>query len=244
MAINPVNKGLINAYQKTNALTPAQANPENQGKRAHGNPELPVQASEKAVEVHQSRTTLRQAQQADLVAHLFSNPEQTSHKALKITFQEAIDKLNEILTQELGQTEFKPISDEALQAQGGLEYWSPENTAKRIVDGSTAMLAAFQKANPNLEGEALINRFMDVIGNGITQGFDQAKGVLGDLNVLEGEVADNIEQTFQLVQQGLQAFKENYLNPETETAETEPLTSSSEATEVSENPEKSSDSSG
>lgn len=240
MAINPVNKGLINAYQQTNTLTPSQANPENQGKRAHGNPELPEQASEKAVEVHQSRATLRQAQQADLVAHLFGDSEQTSNKALKITFQETIDKLNEILTAELGQTEFEPISEEALQSQGGMEYWSPENTAKRIVDGSTAMLAAFQKANPDLEGEELINRFIDVIGNGITQGFDQAKGVLGDLNVLEGEVADNIEQTFQLVQQGLQAFKENYLNPETEATET--LESSSESEEVTAGTEKTSSS--
>lgn len=215
MAIDSINSNAINAYRKERGAAPDTANPDNNGRRVHGQPEMPAQASDKAHAAHEARTTLRQEQQASLIQHLFGNPETASQNALKITFQEAIDKLNEILSAELGQAQTPPISEENLQAQGGMDYWSPENTAKRIVDGSTAMLEAFQKANPDLKGEALINRFLDVIGDGITQGFDSAKGILGDMKVLEGDIASNIDKTYELVQKGLDEFKAHFLGTAT-----------------------------
>ncbi|MDG6773196.1 DUF5610 domain-containing protein [Thiomicrorhabdus sp. ZW0627] len=226
MAIQTLNSGPLSAYQKLVNQDMEQADKSNQGKRTLGQPDLPEQASEKASQAHQSQMSARLERQASLVQHLFGTPEKATENSMKITFQEVIDKLNEILSAGLGQTEDAPapISEEALQAQGGMEYWSPENTAKRIVDGSTAFLAGFQAAHPELEGEELINRFLDVIGGGISQGFDQAKGILGDMKVLEGEVESNIDLTYKAVQDGLTAFKNQYLGiseEESESTETE-----------------------
>ncbi|HIE39890.1 MAG TPA: hypothetical protein EYP76_00465 [Thiomicrorhabdus sp.] len=166
---------------------------------------------------------LKTAQQASLIAHLFGDGQSINENTLKLTYQAAIEQLNEVLSAELNQTEeaTAPISAETLKQQGGMEYWTPENTAQRIVEGSTAFFSAFQAANPELEGEALVDRFIEVIGGGVSKGFEEAKGLLGDLDVLEGSIADNIEKTYTLVQEGFQNFRNQYLA----TNNTEPLSS-------------------
>ncbi|WP_319557466.1 DUF5610 domain-containing protein [Thiomicrorhabdus sp.] len=152
--------------------------------------------------------------QASLVEHLFADPQNAKQNALKITYQSAIEKLNEQLSADLGlDPQAEPlISQKRLEEQGGMDYWSPENTAGRIVQGSTAFLGAFQNAHPELEGDALIERFVEVIGGGIEQGFAEAKGFLGDLNVYEGSIADTVEQTYQEVQKLLSEFKETHMS--------------------------------
>ncbi len=227
MAVEMNNLSSIQAYQKSAGLE--NANPDNHGRRALGQPSQANQAREthqtnqpdlpEKASMQATQMTIRTERQASLVAHLFGDGTSASADSLKLTFQAAMEKLNEVLSAEFGVAEggAAPISEEALKAQGGMEYWTPENTAKRIVDGSTAFLAGFQAANPELEGEALMDRFIEVVGGGITQGFDEAKGLLGDLDVLKGDIADNIESTFKLVQDGLQNFRNQYLGI-TETA--------------------------
>ena len=106
--------------------------------------------------------------------------------------------------------------NEALQASGvennvedtyesGVDF-SPEATAERIVSFSTQFLGAFREQNPDMSKEESLNAFVDIISSGIDQGFDEAKEVLGGLNVLAGEVSENIDKTYELVQTGLQAF--------------------------------------
>ena len=120
--------------------------------------------------------------------------------------------------------------NEALQASGvessvedayesGLDF-SPEATAERIVSFSTQFLGAFREQNPDMSEEESLNAFMDVIGSGIDQGFGEAKDILGSLNVLEGEVSDTIDTTYDLVQKGLQAFVDS-LNEKEEESTTE-----------------------
>ncbi len=41
---------------------------------------------------------------------------------------------------------------------------------------------------------------------GIDQGFSEARDVLGGLKVLEGEIADNIDKTYEIIQKGLEDF--------------------------------------
>ena len=220
MAIDTKNLGSIQAYQKLAGLAPEQANPNNNGKRVHGQPEMPEQAS-----VQTSQMTIRNERQASLVAHLFGDGQTAETNSLKLTFQAAIEKINEVLMAEMpqpaeGETQTAPITEEAIKEQGGMEYWTPENTAKRIVDGATAFISGFQAAHPELEGEELINKFLEVVGGGVTQGFDEAKGILGDLDVLKGNIADNIATTFQLVQDGMQSFKNQFLGITDSLAET------------------------
>jgi hypothetical protein len=239
MAVEINNASPIQAYQNSAGLD--KTNPENQGRRALGQPiqanpasetnqakqpELPEKASLEA-----TQATMRTERQASLVTHLFGDGTSVTTDSLKLTFQAAMEKINEVLSAEYGIAEgdTAPISEETLKTQGGMEYWTPENTAKRIVDGSTAFLAGFQAANPDLEGEALINRFLEVVGGGITQGFDEAKGLLGDLDVLKGSIADNIESTYKLVQTGLQDFRDQFLGI-TETAASDPVSAADDET--------------
>lgn len=189
-------------------------------KTASERPDSAGAAEQSSISANQM--TIRNERQASLVAHLFGNGASAASSSLKITYQAAIEKLNEVLSADLNTAEgaAAPISEEALKEQGGMEYWTPENTAKRIIEGSSAFLSGFQSAHPELEGEALIDRFMDVIGGGISQGFTEAKGILGDLDVLKGDIADNIESTYSLVQDGLQAFRNQYLGlPDTAATE-------------------------
>jgi len=221
MAIDINKSNSIQAYQNSARLE--NANPNNQGKPALGflnqvkqanQTELPEQPS-----VQASQSSMRTERQASLVAHLFGDGKSANESSLKLTFQAAIEKLNEVLSAEFNieDSAAAPISEETLKQQGGMEYWTPENTAKRIVDGSTAFLAGFQAAHPELEGEALMDRFMEVVGGGVTQGFDEAKGLLGDLDVLKGGIEENIAKTYTLVQEGFQNFRNQYLGI-TETA--------------------------
>ncbi len=200
MAIDINSNNPIQAYQNT--ANQAVANPK---------PVNPDDLSDKTET--SSLSTMKTEQQASLIAHLFGDGKSVNESSLKLTFQAAIEKLNEILSAEFGLAEgaTAPISEETLQQQGGMEYWTPENTAQRIVDGSTAFFSAFQSANPDLEGEALIDRFIEVVGGGVTQGFEEAKGLLGDMKVLEGSIADNIDKTYALVQEGFQNFRNQYL---------------------------------
>lgn len=214
MAIDINKANPIQAYQNNANLSPVNQNDKSK----------PVDPTEP--KTPSTSSELKTAQQASLIAHLFGDGQSTNENSLKLTYQAAIEQLNEVLSAELNLTEgaAAPISEEALKQQGGMEYWTPENTAKRIVDGSTAFFSAFQAANPDLEGKALVDRFIEVVGGGVTKGFEEAKGLLGDLDVLEGSIADNIEKTYTLVQEGFQNFRNQYLGI-ADTTNTEPLSS-------------------
>lgn len=166
----------------------------------------PKNQNESALKADQ--VTIRNEKQASLVAHLFGDPNKSIESTLKMTYQAAIDKINEVLTPQLGEN---AISKEALKKQGGMDYWTPENTAGRIVNGATAFLPAFQKANPDLEGEALMTKFMDVVGGGLQQGFDEAQGILSDLKVFDGKVKDTFTATTDLVSKGMENFRRDFL---------------------------------
>ena len=213
--------GALNAYQKS-----ADSAQENRGRGIDKTLTLPEQASEQARQrVASNPAAIKFEQQANIVANLFGNGEASTQSSLQISFQSAIEEINKQLRIDLGLDESAddPVSNEALTSQGGMEYWSPENTAQRIVQGTTAFLNGFQNAHPELQGEELINRFLDVIGQGISDGFSQAKGFLGDMSVLSEDIESTIDQTYSLVQEGLQGFKNEYLgitnDPESSDAE-------------------------
>ena len=106
--------------------------------------------------------------------------------------------------------------NEALKASGvennveeayesGVDF-SPEATAERIVSFSTQFLASYRAQNSEMSEEESLTAFVDIISSGIDLGFSEAKDILGGLKVLEGDVSENIDKTYALVQSGLQAF--------------------------------------
>jgi len=179
----------------------------------------------------QTQITATTSQQASLVAHIFSDASQKQENAAQMVYQAAIAKLNEILTpkDDKGQPikGDAPISEETLKKQGGMDYWSPENTAKRIVSGAGNFLEGFKKAHPKLEGQALMDHYMEVVGGGLKQGFNEAKDILSELKVFDGQIKNNYQTTFDLVQKGMEDFKNQYLGikskPNPEPTTTKPI---------------------
>ena len=151
--------------------------------------------------------TRQVAMQDSIVSHLFSNSSTVESDSLRLTFQSAITKLNEILAPQLGENS---ISQELLDEKG-IEHWSPENTANRITSGASAFLAGFQKIHPELSSEALMDKFDEVVGGGLKKGFVEAAGILEELKVFDGTVKENFDKTVSLVEQGMLAHRNDYL---------------------------------
>jgi hypothetical protein len=83
---------------------------------------------------------------------------------------------------------------------------TPEGTASRIVSLSTAFYDAYKRQNPGQDEEVLLNKFVDTLKKGVDQGFGEARDVLQGLKVLGGDIASNIDKTYELVQKGYADF--------------------------------------
>lgn len=116
---------------------------------------------------------------------------------LALLYKSAITSINEQLEADFG--------PDAIQGALGQDN-SPEATAGRIVSLSTAFFGAFQQQHSELEGDEALTRFMDTIKGGIEKGFKEARDILTGLQVLDGDIAANIDKTYELVQKGLDDF--------------------------------------
>lgn len=214
MPIQPTH-GLNQAYQKVSQIDNATTQNKLLDNQAKQGEKFPLDASSTGKNQQtpgQEKILTREQQrvetQANLIQHLFGDGAPKNANALKILFQETIDKINEALAPDLGEG---AISAEKLAEQGGMDYWSPENTANRIVQGTVGFFEAYKNANPKLEGEALLDKFLGVIGGGIEDGFKDATNILEGFGVYKGSIKENAEKTYELVQQGLQAFREQQM---------------------------------
>ncbi len=61
-----------------------------------------------------------------------------------------------------------------------------------------------------MDFDSQLSGFMDVIGGAIDQGFKEATDILSGLKVLEGDIKAGVDETYSLVQQGLQAFRDSF----------------------------------
>jgi hypothetical protein len=142
-------------------------------------------------------------QQKVLNAEIISSSLKYSNSAgdepLSLLLKTALQGINEAL-------EAEGIKNSVLSTyQSDVDY-SPEASAERIVDFSTQLFSAYKADNREIgEAEALTS-FVDIISGGIEQGFAEAREILDSLNVLDGDIAENIEKTYGLVKAGLQNF--------------------------------------
>jgi hypothetical protein len=91
------------------------------------------------------------------------------------------------------------------------DYFSPENTAKRILDVATSFFGISEIAKAEGDTEAARQKFSDFIGGAINEGFRQARNILGDL---PEDVSDGIDKTHSLIFSGLADFVKNGISPE------------------------------
>lgn len=126
-------------------------------------------------------------------------------KPLALVYKTALESLNDILAPELGPNAIQQAYDSGLDV-------SPEATAKRIISQSTGFFQAYQKQHPDKDLETAAQDFVELIGSGIERGFAEAREILSGLDVLQGEVAANIDRTYDLVQEGLKGFLDSTLS--------------------------------
>ena len=129
------------------------------------------------------------------------------NNSMSLLFKTAIENLNQVLAPELG--------DNAIQAaaDSGMDF-GPQATADRIVSMSTAFFGRYAENHPEKDLETALNDFAQLIGGGIDKGFAEARQILDGLKVLEGDIASNIDKTYELVQSGLKSFVDNYPRPD------------------------------
>lgn len=122
---------------------------------------------------------------------------QTQNDPLSLVYKTAIENINDILRPQLG--------DNAIQTAATQDN-SPEATAGRIVSFITNMFDLYKKNNPDKDDASNIDDYMNLIFKGVDQGFKEARGILESLNVLQGDIASNIDKTYDLVQKALGDF--------------------------------------
>jgi len=120
-----------------------------------------------------------------------------------LVLKTALEGINDALQATMGGNAIQNTYDSGLDV-------SPEATAERIVSLSTAFFSSYQEQHPELSQEEAVTNFTALISGGIDTGFSEAREILGGLNVLEGDIATNIDLTYDLVQEKLNAFLENF----------------------------------
>lgn len=144
---------------------------------------------------------------------------QSDNKAMNLLYRAISDAVEKRLADQAPQSE---DSSAEATAEAGLnktynnEDTSPQATADRIVGFATNFYQAFREQNPELNDEDGLEQFMQEIGKGIDQGFADARDILTGLKKLEGKVADDIDETYSLIQKGLQDFRERMQQPKDE----------------------------
>lgn len=159
-----------------------------------------------------SEANKRQVNQTILDNQLSLNL-QSDNKAMSLLYRAISDAVEKRQAAQASAAGSANVGAEAT-AEAGLnktynnEDTSPQATADRIVAFATNFYQAFREQNPQLNDEDGLEQFMQEIGKGIDQGFTDARDILTGLKKLEGKVATDIDQTYSLIQQGLQDFRE------------------------------------
>ena len=89
----------------------------------------------------------------------------------------------------------------------GMDF-SPEATAKRIVDFSVGFFGAFQLNHKGEKGGLQIDGFTSLIKDAVKTGFEDARSILSGIGDISPEISAGIDETFDLVMKGIDDFGE------------------------------------
>lgn len=164
----------------------------------------PSAPSEESVEsAGQANDATPQGQRTRLNAQILQASLEVSVKAgddaTALLYRTAIDRINELLAPEFG-----PGALQAAAAQDN----SPAATAGRIVALSTAFFDRYAAQHADEDPEAVLRNFMNLIRAGFEKGYGEAWDILDGLGVVDegSTVAEGVQKTFALVQQGYDDF--------------------------------------
>ncbi|WP_137225635.1 DUF5610 domain-containing protein [Shewanella sp. MEBiC00475] len=125
------------------------------------------------------------------------------NKSMALLYRAAIEAINEELAPTLGEDSVQKSID------SGVDY-SPEATADRILSFATKFFSMHQQQNQSMGLDEQVDSFVVKIGDAIGQGFKEASDILSGLKVLEGDIAANVDKTYELIQDGLAQFKQDH----------------------------------
>lgn len=124
-------------------------------------------------------------------------------KSMVLLYRAAIEAINKELAPSMGENAIQTAYDNGVDT-------SPEATADRIVSFATQFFSIHQQQNSRMSFDEQLDSFMTIIGGAIDSGFKDAREILSGLKVLQGDIADGVDKTYSLVQEGLQAFRDSF----------------------------------
>lgn len=163
---------------------------------------------QKVSDLAHQRNQAKKALDASIVESTINIGVSSEDGSIALVLKTALEGINEALEPTLGANAIQAAVDSGLDV-------SPEATAERIVSLSTNFFQAFQDQHTGRSFDENLSSFIDVISGGIDQGFAEAREILSGLNVLEGDIASNIDTTYTLVQEKLAAFEASFSSTET-----------------------------
>lgn len=122
----------------------------------------------------------------------------SGNEPLALIYKTAITSINEELKAQFG--------EDAIQNAVSQDN-TPEGTASRIVALATAFYDTFRKQQVGKDEAQVLKTFLDTLRGGVDRGFKEARGILEALKVLDGDIASNIDKTYDLVLEGFADFE-------------------------------------
>ncbi|MBU1309111.1 MAG: DUF5610 domain-containing protein [Gammaproteobacteria bacterium] len=148
-----------------------------------------------------------QAKQAQNVAILRANEQvslRSNNDSLSLLYKTALEGINAELEPVLGENAAQKVYDSGIDT-------SPEATAERIVAFATAFYSRYKELAGAETEQQTLDDFLALITPGIEKGFADAKEILTNLKVYEGDVESGVDSTYDLVNKGLASFRERML---------------------------------
>lgn len=164
-----------------------------------------------------SKQTAQQTSKQLMNQAILSAQEDVSLKSgdqsMTLLYRAAIEAINKELAPSMGENAIQTAYDNNVDT-------SPEATADRIVSFATQFFSIHQQQNSNMSLDEQLDSFMSIIGGAIDNGFKEARDILSGLKVLQGDIADGVDKTYGLAQEGLQAFRDSFNKKSDETQAT------------------------
>ncbi len=113
----------------------------------------------------------------------------TNESAQKIVSSQAFEQLEKILKTD--NIDLETLSE---------DDFSPEKVADKIMSFVQTAFGRFRQAQPETDA----NEFFTKVREGLDKGFSQAKDILQNSGVLQGQIAENIDKTYDLTLQRME----------------------------------------
>lgn len=199
----------VNGVGSSNASVQAQANKTT---------ETSETTEEKKLSGYASSQLNKQKLNATIMENQLKLSTGDDDNSMRLLYKTALEGINKELEAEFGPNAAEKIKNSGVDT-------SPQATADRIVGFATAFYQKYSEQNPDMPEEERLDKFLALVGGGVDKGFEDARGILDGLGVLEGKVSDDIDSTYSLIQEGFAKFREMILNPD-KTVEDQDITES------------------